>query len=167
MKINFVHAQRDLNKITTQWCRTCKTDKPTSAFYRCHRTKCMDCKREEKRLKLRNTVKTCTSCTKEKNERMPASIKEIQLKAMPVISKENRWHLHKGTVTLFIVGPGEFAMHKCSEPVYRGRIGTDDERAIAKIAIKMLNDNIQNNLDAGPEVIQEALIKAKAQHQTT
>ena len=193
MKINFVHAHRDLNKITTQWCRTCKTDKPTSAFYRCHRTKCMDCKREEKRLKLRNTVKdlchtcnkwksetsfgislrgddrlkTCTSCTKEKNERMPASIKEIQLKAMPVISKENRWHLHKGTVTLFIVGPGEFAMHKCSEPVYRGRIGTDDERAIAKIAIKMLNDNIQNNLDAGPEVIQEALIKAKAKHQTT
>jgi hypothetical protein len=58
-------------------------------------------------------------------------------------------------------------MHRCSEPAYRGRIGTDDERAIAKIAIKMLNDNIQNNLDAGPEAIQEALIKAKAQHQTT
>jgi hypothetical protein len=58
-------------------------------------------------------------------------------------------------------------MHKCSEPAYRGRIGTDDERAVAKIAIKMLNDNIQNNLDAGPEVIQEALIKAKSQYQTT
>ena len=70
-------------------------------------------------------------------------------------------------MTLFIVGPGEFAMHKCSEPAYRGRIGTNNERAIAKIAIKMLNDDIQNNLDAGPEVIQEALIKAKAQYQLT
>lgn len=193
MRINPIHAQRDLDKVKMQWCRTCKTDKPTSAFYKCHRTKCMECKREEKRLKLRNTIKdlchscntwkpetsfgvntrgddrlkTCKSCTKTKDDRMPASIKEIQIKPLPVISEENRWHLHKGTVTLFIVGPGEFAMHKCSEPVYRGRIGTPEEREIAKTAIVMLNADIQNNLDAGPEAIQEALIKAKAKYQTT
>ena len=191
MKINFVHAQRDLNKITSQWCRTCKTDKPVSAFYRCHRTKCMDCKREEKRLKLRNTVKdlchtcnkwkpetsfgvtlrgddrlkTCKSCTKEKNERMPASIREI--KPLPVIPKESRWYLHKGTVTLFIVGPGEFAMHKCSEPVYQGKIGTKKERDIAKIAIASLNADIQNNYEAGAGVIIKALADAEAKYQTT
>jgi hypothetical protein len=193
VKINFVHAQRDLNKITTQWCRTCKTDKKISEFYESHRTKCIECKREEKRLKLRNTVKdfchscdtwkpetsfginsrgderlkTCNSCAKEKRERLPAVTKQVEIKPKPIAPKENRWHLHQGTVTLFIVGPGEFAMHKCSEPAYRGRIGTPEEREIAKTAVAMLNADIQNNLDAGPEVIQEALIKAKAQHQTT
>ena len=193
MKINFVHAQRDLNKITTQWCRTCKTDKKISEFYESHRTKCIECKREEKRLKLRTSVKdlchscdtwkpetsfginsrgderlkTCNSCAKEKRDRIANINQPIVIKEKAITRKENRWYLHKGTVTLFIVGPGEFAMHKCSEPAYRGRIGTNNERAIAKIAIKMLNDDIQNNLDAGPEVIQEALIKAKAQYQLT
>lgn len=193
MRINPIHAQRDLDKVKMQWCRTCQTDKPTSAFYKCHRTKCMECKREEKRSKLKNTIKdlchscntykphtsfsinlrgddrlkTCMVCSKEKRDRAALNVKQFDEKPGQAILKENRWHLHKGTVTLFIVGPGEFAMHKCSEPEYRGRIGTTEEREIAKIAIMMLNDDIQNNLDAGPEVIQEALIKAKAQHQTT
>jgi hypothetical protein len=98
---------------------------------------------------------------------MPANIKEIQIKPLPVIPKENRWHLHQGTVTLFIVGPGEFAMHKCSEPVYQGKIGTNKERDIAKIAIASLNANIQNNYEAAAEVIIQALADAEAKYQTS
>jgi len=192
MRINPIHAQRDLDKVKTQWCRTCKIDKPTSAFYKCHRTKCMECKREEKRSKFRNTVKdlchscntwkpetsfginsrgderlkTCNSCSAEKKIKLPHAHR-MEIKLIPPIPKKELWHLHTGTVMLFIVGPGEFAMQKCSEAVYSGKIGTQKEREIARIALGILNNDIHNNLDAGPEVIREALEKAKAQHQTT
>ena len=178
-----------------QWCRTCKQDKPKTSFYQCHRTKCMDCKREEKRMRLKNTakdfchtcnewkfhtafgvnargderLKTCVGCTKKKQDRVRSTVLDINFTAAPkkITVPETRWYLHTGMIALFIVGPGEFAMHRCSENVYEGRIGTAEERSIAKIAIKMLNDNIRNNLDAGPEAIQEALATAKSKYQTT
>jgi hypothetical protein len=94
-------------------------------------------------------------------------VHRIEIKSEPIVQKKDLWYLHKGLVMLFIVGPGEFAMQKCSEAVYSGEIGTQKEREIAKIAIGMLNTDAHNDLDAGPEVIREALEKAKAQHQTT
>ena len=191
MRINPIHAQRDLDKVKTQWCRTCKVDKPTHAFYKCHRTKCMECKREEKRLKFRNTIKdlchscntwkpetlfgvnsrgderlkTCNSCSAEKKSKA-LDVHRVEIKSEPIVTKKDLWYLHKGTVMLFIVGPGEFAMQKCSEAVYSGEIGTKKEREIAKIAIGMLNTDAHNDLDAGPDVIREALNKAQAQYQT-
>ncbi len=66
---------------------------------------------------------------------------------------------------LFIVGPGEFDMQKCSEAYYSGEIGTQKEREIAKIAIGILNKESQNDSDAGPEVIRRALEKAKAKYE--
>jgi len=198
MKINFVHAQRDLNKITTQWCRTCKTDKPTSAFYPCHRTMCMDCKKTRKRKALRECVtdlchscgkwkpqsqfdinsrgdrvmSTCAVCTKKKKEaREKKNLTTISLHELKsqqpekVEVKRDLWYLWKGTVHLFIVGPSEFAMHRCTEPAYSGRIGTDEERAIAKMAIKKLNDDLVNNFDKGPEIIKKALNEARAEYE--
>jgi len=85
----------------------------------------------------------------------------MEIKLIPPIPKKELWHLHTGTVMLFIVGPGEFAMQKCSEAVYSGKIGTQKEREIARIALGILNNDIHNNLDAGPEVIREALAKAE------
>ena len=152
----------------------------------------MECKREEKRLKFRNTVKdlchscntwkpetsfgvnsrgderlkTCNSCASEKKSKA-IDVHRIEIKSEPIVQKKDLWYLHKGTVMLFIVGPGEFAMQKCSEAVYSGEIGTQKEREIAKIAIGILNNDVHNDLDAGPEAIREALEKAKAQHQTT
>jgi hypothetical protein len=118
-------------------------------------------------------MSTCSLCTKKKAEEREMkkqaittiSLYELQTGPQEEIKiKKDLWYLHKGTVHLFIVGPGEFAMHRCTDPVYRGRIGTKEERAIAKIAIEKLNDDLANNFDKGPEVIKKALDEAKAEY---
>jgi hypothetical protein len=70
------------------------------------------------------------------------------------------WHLHVGHVQLFIVGPGPDAWLACSEPCYSGRIGTQQERNIARRAIEILARNHNQNKDAGPDEIRAALRQA-------
>lgn len=160
MKTNEVHALRELGKITTQWCRHCSQDKPITAFYACHRTQCIECRKREKRNRMSVTEKDfchtcstwksirdfdindkgvrmsrCARCTKIRNEK-PKIEKSEPSVFIPEIEK---WSIHVGTVHLFIVGPGETSMLKCSEPYYRGKIGSDLEYKIAKATVKMLN----------------------------
>jgi hypothetical protein len=152
--------RKALRECVTDLCHSCGKWKPQSQF---------DINSRGDRV-----MSTCAVCTKNKKEaREKKNLTTISLHELKnqqtekIEVKKDLWYLWKGTVHLFIIGPGELAMLRCTEPVYHGRIGNSDERAIAKIAIKMLNDDIQNNLEAGPEVIQEALVKAKLQYQPT
>ncbi len=65
------------------------------------------------------------------------------------------WHIHRGTVALYIIGPGPTAMHRASESYYTGRIGTEDEWRIARRAVRILSHTAQD--DAGPAEIHAAL----------
>jgi hypothetical protein len=75
-----------------------------------------------------------------------------------------RWHLHRGTVRYFIVGPGSSAMHPCSIPDYASRSPTirPREAAIARHAIQLLNIKHREDRDAGPAEIILALEQAAA-----
>lgn len=55
-------------------------------------------------------------------------------------------------------------MLRCSEPYYTGEIGSDEEKAIARIAVDQLNRELEQNISSGPEIIVAALEKAKAQY---
>lgn len=183
MKANETHTLRDLGKIATQWCRSCKTDKPVNKFYACHRTKCIECRVKEKKDRLSNTEKDfchtcstwksvrdfdindkgirmsrCTRCTKIVNEKP----KLIRTEPSAYIPEVERWSLHVGIIHLFIVGPGEFSMVKCSEPYYKGKIGSDDEHAIAQLAIASLNKHHPYAPLDGLETIYKALADAKS-----
>ena len=77
------------------------------------------------------------------------------------------WHLHTGTVRLYICGPGADAWLACSESYYSGQIGTDKERAIAHAAITLLKREHLQDKDAGPTEIRAALERAHCQILTT
>lgn len=71
------------------------------------------------------------------------------------------WHLHTGTVRLYICGPGTDAWLACSESYYTGRIGSDEEREIARAALVFLNREHGQDKDAGPAEIRAALERAR------
>lgn len=71
------------------------------------------------------------------------------------------WHLHTGTVQLFIVGPGQHAMLACTESYYTGRIGSDEELQIARLALDILSREHGQDKDAGPAEIRAALERAR------
>lgn len=77
------------------------------------------------------------------------------------IASQSAWRIEKGTVALFIIGPGSNAMHRCSESYYTGRIGSPEEWSIARRAVAILAR--ADNDDAGPEEIQAAMDKATHQ----
>lgn len=85
--------------------------------------------------------------------------------ATPVAAVLHIWELHVGTVQLFIVGPGPAAWLACSESVYSGQIGTDEERAIARRAVILLNREHLQDKDAGPAEIKAALERARRAYQ--
>jgi hypothetical protein len=74
---------------------------------------------------------------------------------------QDTWHIHRGTVALYIVGPGPTAMHRASDSYYFGKIGTDEEWQIARRALGILRRTATE--DAGPEEIKAALEKAADQ----
>jgi len=71
------------------------------------------------------------------------------------------WEIHVGSVRLYIVGPGQHAMHRCSEPVYRGKIGTPEEWNIARKALRILNQEHGEDLAADGDTIQQVLERVK------
>lgn len=74
-----------------------------------------------------------------------------------------RWHLHTGTVKLFISGPGPEAWLACSESYYSGQIGSEEEREIAHAALAILNEQHGQDKDAGPAEIRAALERSRHQ----
>jgi|GEM_PF-3245196 len=68
-----------------------------------------------------------------------------------------KWEIHVGSIRLYIVGPGPHAMHRCSEPVYRGDIGTPEEWRIARRALGILAKKHMNDMDADATTIQRVL----------
>lgn len=76
------------------------------------------------------------------------------------------WHLFTGTVQLFIVGDAAAAWLPCSAPEYRHgeQPGTQQERAIATLAIKILQEEQNHNPDAGHREIRDALARAASAH---
>jgi hypothetical protein len=73
-----------------------------------------------------------------------------------------KWRVDVGTIRLWIIGPGSDAMYPASREYYSGRIGTDEERAIAQRAVQLL-DIHHRTRDAGKAEIQFALNQAAAQ----
>lgn len=73
-----------------------------------------------------------------------------------------KWRLETGNIRLWIIGPGADAMHPASGVYYSGRIGSDEERQIARRAVQIL-DLTQRDSDAGPTEIQAALDLAARQ----
>jgi hypothetical protein len=71
------------------------------------------------------------------------------------------WEIHVGSVRLYIVGPGQHAMHRCSEPVYRGKIGTPEEWNIARKALRILNQEHGEDLAADGDTIQQVLERVR------
>jgi hypothetical protein len=106
-------------------------------------------------------LKRCIECSRlwsklvEENRLLPVPQKQEKVK------KSKPWHIHRGSVHLFIVGPAEFAMVRCSDAYYRGRIGNAIEWKIAKETIKVLNDNLDLTYDYGPHEIKTELEKTK------
>jgi len=73
------------------------------------------------------------------------------------------WQLHVGTIRLFIIGPGEDAWFPASEPCYTGRIGTEEERAIARRAVRLLDRLRRYDYLAGAAEIKAALRQAASE----
>lgn len=74
------------------------------------------------------------------------------------------WEIYVGLIRLYIVGPGPSAMHHCSEPVYRGQIGTPEEWAIANQAIDILKDEYDEDVTADEKVIAAVLDRVKSRN---
>ena len=85
------------------------------------------------------------------------------LAAAPIPQTSESWHLHTGTVRLYICGPGTDAWLACSESYYSGRIGSDEEREIAHAALALLKRDHLQDKDAGPTEIRAALERARCQ----
>lgn len=83
------------------------------------------------------------------------------LAAAPIPQASESWHLHTGTVRLYICGPGTDAWLACSESYYSGQIGSDEEREIARLAIEILNQQHGQDKDAGPDEIRTAMARAR------
>ena len=73
------------------------------------------------------------------------------------------WEMHIGFVQLFICGPGSDAWLACSESYYYGRVGTAEERSLARRAVAILARTQRQNNDAGPNEIRAALDLARTQ----
>lgn len=80
------------------------------------------------------------------------------------IQQTTRWHLHRGTVQWFIVGPGPNAWLACSAPDYASRKASiqPDESALARAAIALLEFRHAQDNSAGVEEIKKALADAAA-----
>jgi len=72
-----------------------------------------------------------------------------------------QWEIHVGSVRLYIVGPGPHAMHRCSEPVYQGKIGTPEEWAIARKALRILANEHMDDMEADATTIQRVLERVR------
>jgi len=81
----------------------------------------------------------------------------------PRIAQSNHWHLHTGTIRLFIVGPGDDAWLAVSEPCYSGPIGTEQERAVAHRAIRLLDRLRRYDRNAGTAEIKAAIRQAASE----
>lgn len=81
-----------------------------------------------------------------------------------VIVTIERWHIWRGTIRYFIVGPGPAAMVACSAPDYHSPRPTITalEQDYANRAIALLEQRHGQSRDAGPEEIQQALADAIA-----
>lgn len=71
------------------------------------------------------------------------------------------WHMHVGSHKLYIVGPGPRAMWGVTEPCYKGRVGTAEERRIVRIAVSILRDEQRDNVEATREIVMEAMRRAR------
>lgn len=72
------------------------------------------------------------------------------------------WHLHRGTVQWFLVGPGPQAWLACSAPDYASRKPAilPAELAIARAALALLKSRHAQDTAAGVEEIKKALADA-------
>ena len=76
------------------------------------------------------------------------------------------WEIHVGSVRLYLVGPGPHAMLRCSEPVYRGKIGTPEEWSIARKALRLLIKDHSEDLEADGNTIAKVLERVKNKTKT-
>ena len=97
--------------------------------------------------RARRYGRTCLAC-----------LKKIQNK----VEIKPPWEIHVGSVRLYLVGPGPNAMHRCSEPVYRGKIGTPEEWVIARKALQILIREHGEDLEADGETIASVLDQVKS-----
>ena len=67
------------------------------------------------------------------------------------------WEIYTGSVYLYIVGPGQKAMRRCSRRSIDP--GTIIEREIAMLAVDILNKRHRESLDAGADEILTALLE--------
>jgi hypothetical protein len=102
-----------------------------------------------------------------KSLRAPACLADHPNHQASVATALHIWEVHVGTVQLFISGPGPHAWLACSESCYSGQIGTDEERAIARRAVALLNRHQLQNKDAGPDEIKAALEVARRAYLST
>lgn len=80
-------------------------------------------------------------------------------------AQTTRWHLHRGTVQWFLVGPGPHAWLACSEPDYvswRKPVMQPGESALARAALALLESRHSQDTSAGVEEIKRALADAAA-----
>jgi hypothetical protein len=52
-------------------------------------------------------------------------------------------------------------MHRCSEPVYQGKIGTPEEWAIARKALRILANEHMDDMEADATTIQRVLERVR------
>lgn len=92
----------------------------------------------------------------------PPSLAVAESPAIHPAAVIERWHIWRGTVRYFLVGPGPQAMHPCSEPDYVSHrpTMTPKESAIAKAALALLEQRHRYDKEAGVKEIKLALAQA-------
>lgn len=83
------------------------------------------------------------------------------------VDRHPKWEIHVGSVRLYIVGPGPHAMLRCSEPVYKGKIGTPEEWNIARKALRILNREYHQDITADGNTIAQVLDRVMNKTKTT
>ena len=82
------------------------------------------------------------------------------------VDRYPKWEIHVGSVRLYLVGPGPHAMLRCSEPVYRGKIGTPEEWSIARKALRILSQEHGEDLAADGATIAIVLDRVRNKTKT-
>lgn len=118
---------------------------------RCNEPKILDAYRFNEQ--ARSYGRTCKECLSEINHQVK-------------VNRHPKWEIYVGSVRLYLVGPGPHAMLRCSEPVYRGKIGTPEEWNIARKALRILNKEFHQDITADGATIARVLDRARNKTKT-
>lgn len=77
------------------------------------------------------------------------------------ITEQQQWGVFYGTVHVFITGPNMGSMWKVTDAYYKGQVGTDEERRIARNAVVLLSRERRYETNPTEAMVMEAMDRAR------